>query len=95
LAAAKGGLELPTPAAGRLEILKHFDVVWQNCRVDQPLTLGTREYRAGLFTHAPSDILVQLPGPARELRALAGVDSNSQTRGGQGSVVFVVADDGQ
>jgi len=92
---AKLGLQRPDLASGQLEILKHFDIVWQNCRVDRPLTLGTREYRRGLFTHAPSDIRVRLPGPARTFSAIIGVDSNSQTRGGQGSVVFSIARDGE
>ena len=92
--AARMGLQATTPSTGQLKILKHFDIVWQNCRVDRPLTLGSREYRDGLFTHAPSDILVQLPGPAREFTALVGVDTNSQTRGGQGSVVFSVTCEG-
>ena len=76
--------------SGSLTIVTHFDAVWQNCRVDRPLTLGTRESRRGLFTHAPSDVLVKLPGPGREFTACVGVDSNEQTRGGQGSVVFSV-----
>ncbi|MHB8972929.1 MAG: NPCBM/NEW2 domain-containing protein [Pirellulaceae bacterium] len=84
----------PVAESGSLTILTHFDVVWRNCRVDCPLTLGTHEYRRGLFTHAPADVLVKLPGPAREFTASVGIDSNSQTRGGQGSVVFTVALDG-
>ena len=88
--AAKFEAATPAQESGSLTILQHFDVVWQNCRVDRPLTLGTTEYRRGLFTHAPSDILVKLPGPGREFTARVGVDTNSQTRGGQGSVVFVM-----
>lgn len=92
--AATLGLKSPTLSTGQLKILQHFDIVWQDCRVDRPLTLGSREYRQGLFAHAPSEILVQLPGPAREFTAVVGVDTNSQTRGGQGSVVFSVIDEG-
>ncbi len=80
----------PEPS-GSLSILAHFDVVWRNCRVDRPLTLGTREYRRGLFTHAPSDVLVKLPGPGKAFTACVGIDTNAQTRGGVGSVVFTVA----
>ena len=76
---------------GSLRILTHFDVVWRNCRVDRPLTLGASEYHRGLFTHAPSDVLVTLPGPGREFSASVGIDTNSQTAGGRGSVVFTVA----
>lgn len=92
--AAKLGLEQSTVDCGRLEIVKHFDIVWQNCRVDRPLTLGAREFRRGLFTHAPSDIRVCLPGAGATFTAILGVDSNSQTRGGQGSVVFSITRDG-
>ncbi|MCC6487488.1 MAG: alpha-galactosidase [Candidatus Hydrogenedentes bacterium] len=83
----------PAESSGTLSIVSHYDVVWRNCRVDRPLTLGTSEYRRGLFTHAPSDVRVTLPGPGKEFSALVGVDTNSQTRGGQGSVVFTVAVD--
>jgi alpha-galactosidase len=88
---AKFGDAAPPEPAGSLSVITHFDVVWRNCRVDRPLTLGTSEYRRGLFTHAPSDVRVTLPGPGKEFSALVGVDTNSQTRGGQGSVVFTVA----
>ena len=81
----------PAEPAGSLSVITHYDVVWRNCRVDRPLTLGTSEFRRGLFTHAHSDVRVTLPGPGKEFSALVGVDTNSQTRGGQGSVVFTVA----
>lgn len=80
----------PAESSGGIVILEQFDHVWQNCRVDRPLMLGTRAYRRGLFTHAPSDLLVQLPAPGKTLTARAGVDTNSQTQGGRGSVVFAV-----
>jgi len=85
-----GNAALPE-SSGSLNILAHFDVVWRNCRVDRPLTLGAKEYGRGLFTHAPSDVLVMLPGPGKEFSACVGVDTNAQTRGGAGSVVFTVA----
>jgi alpha-galactosidase len=88
--AAKFENAAPSDNSGSLTIVTRFDVVWQNCRVDRPLTLGTSEYRRGLFTHAPSDVLVKLPGPGREFTARVGVDTNEQTRGGQGSVIFIV-----
>ncbi len=88
---AKFDNSAPAEPSGSLTILTHFDAVWSNCRVDRPLTLGAGEYRRGLFTHAPSDVLVTLPGPGGEFSASVGVDTNSQTRGGQGSVIFTVA----
>jgi len=78
-------------SAGSLTLLAHFDVVWRNCRVDRPLTLGASEYGRGLFTHAASDVLVKLPGPGKEFTACVGIDTNEQTRGGRGTVVFSVA----
>jgi len=77
--------------AGGIVILEHFDHVWQNCRVDRPLALGTTKYRSGLFTHAPSDVLVKLPGKGEVFTAFVGVDTNSQTQGSRGSVVFKVS----
>ncbi|OQC04368.1 MAG: Alpha-galactosidase [Candidatus Hydrogenedentes bacterium ADurb.Bin101] len=88
---AKFGEAAPADDVGSLVILSHFDIVWQNCRVDRPLTLGERAYNNGLFTHAPAEILVSLPGPGKVFHALVGVDTNDQTRGGRGSVVFTVA----
>jgi len=58
-----------------------------------PMTIGTRQYRHGLGTHANSRIRVFSPDPIRTFTALAGVENNSVTNpGGQpiGSVVFVV-----
>jgi alpha-galactosidase len=92
---AKFGEAAAPEATGSLTILTHFDVVWQNCRVDLPLTLGAGKYRRGLFTHAPSEIRVDLPGPGKTFTATVGIDSNSQTRTGQGSVVFKVAKAGK
>ncbi|MFA6240939.1 MAG: NPCBM/NEW2 domain-containing protein, partial [Candidatus Hydrogenedentales bacterium] len=80
----------PAAPSGSITIVTHFDVVWRNCRVDRPLTLGTTEFTRGLFAHASSDILIKLPSPAAEFTASVGIDSNSQTRGGAGSVVFTV-----
>ena len=88
---AKFGNVSPLEPSGSLTILTHFDVVWRNCRVDRPLKLGVSEYRRGLFTHAPSEVLVKLPGPGKEFSACVGIDTNEQTRGGQGSVIFTVA----
>lgn len=81
---------VPFEPSGSLSVVTHFDVVWRNCRVDRPLTLGASEYRRGLFTHAPSEVLVRLPGPGQEFTACVGVDTNEQTRGGRGSVNFTV-----
>ncbi len=88
---AKFGNAASAAPSGSLTLLTHFDVVWRDCRVDRPLVLGTREYHRGLFTHAPADVLVKLPAPGGTFTAGVGVDTNDQTRGGRGSVVFTVA----
>src|ERR1035437_5554700 len=49
-----------------------------------------KEYSRGLYCHAPSKIVVRLPGPGALFTAIAGVDSNDQTSGGRGSVDFSV-----
>jgi len=80
----------PPEPSGSLTVLAHFDAVWRNCRVDRPLTLGAREYRRGLFTHAPSDLLgkglpVEIgsrPGSALFTYKRAGLGSASETCSG-------------
>ena len=74
---AKFGDAAPVVETGSLSILSHFDIVWQNCRVDRPLALGSTEYGRGLFTHAPAEI--SYPVPAGSFRPM-GVDTNDQTR---------------
>ena len=49
-----------------------------------------KEFTRGLYCHAPSKIIVRLPGPGAKFTAIAGVDSNDQTSGGRGSVDFSV-----
>jgi alpha-galactosidase len=55
-----------------------------------PLTLGKTTYARGLYCHAPSVVEVLLPEPGRTFTATVGVDSNNQTSGGRGSVIFAV-----
>ena len=88
---AKFGEAAPAGDTGSLTVLSHFDIVWQNCRVDRPLTLGNRAYDSGLFTHAPAEVRVTLPRPGKMFTAFVGIDTNDQTRGGRGSVTFSVA----
>ena len=38
-----------------------------------------------------SRVIVRLPGPAKTFTAVVGIDSNDQTYGGRGSVVFSVS----
>jgi alpha-galactosidase len=85
-----GGDPRPPPARLGLEVVANHGVVQANGRGEQPMHLGPSAYRRGLYCHAPSRLVVRLPAPGRTFEALAGVDSNDQTSGGRGSVVFSV-----
>ena len=56
----------------------------------RPLKIADKQYSRGLYCHAVSKVVVRLPGPGKSFSAVAGVDSNEQTSGGRGSVVFSV-----
>ncbi len=89
-AATFEGAAAPQALRAGLEILSNFDDVQKNVRFGRPLKLAGRSFSRGLFCHAPSRIVVRLPGPGLRFEALIGVDSNEQTSGGRGSVVFSV-----
>jgi alpha-galactosidase len=77
------------PAAG-LRVLANNDPVQLNARAGRPLKIADKQYSRGLYCHAVSKVVVRLPGPGTSFSAVAGVDSNEQTSGGRGSVVFSV-----
>jgi len=90
-AAAKfGGVSEVKPLAPGLTVLANNDGIQKNGRNGRPFKMLNREYTRGLFCHAVSKVTVRLPGPGRTFRAVVGVDSNEQTSGGRGSVVFSV-----
>lgn len=91
-AAAKflGKIEAQTPEVG-LVVLANNDPVQQNRRNGKPLLLGKEQYDRGLYCHATSKVVVRLPGPGKTFSAVAGVDSNDDTRGRAASVVFSVS----
>ena len=73
-------------------MLANHDPVLRNTRGEgRPLTLGKTAYTRGLYCHAVSKLIVRLPGPGKTFTAIVGVDSNDQTSGGRGSVVFSVS----
>ena len=74
-----------------IEVLANNDAVQPNARGGKPMRIGDRTFTRGLYCHAVSKLIVHLPGPAKAFEAIAGVDSNDQTAGGRGSVVFSVA----
>jgi len=77
------------PAPG-LYVLANHDPVQLNARGGRPLRLVSAEFTRGLYCHAPSHLIVRLPGPGAAFTAKVGVDSNDQTSGGRGSVRFAV-----
>ena len=86
LASGKAPVELP---AGLLVLANH-DPVQHNARGGKPLNLAGKSYTHGLYCHAVSEILVRLPAPGKTFTALAGIDSNADTTGGRGNVMFSV-----
>ena len=78
------------PTAARITVVENHDPVQPNTRAGRPLSIAGAQYTRGLYCHAESRLIVRLPGPARRFAAVAGVDSNDQTSGGRGSVVFSV-----
>ena len=73
-----------------LEVLANYDAVQKKTRFAKPLKLAGQPLERGLFCHAPSRIVVRLPGPGQLFEAQVGLDTNEQTSGGRGSVVFRV-----
>lgn len=90
LAAKFGDEKQVTLPSWGLAVLANFDELCLNTRMGQRLTIGTTEYARGVFCHAASKVAVRLPAPGKAFSAFVGVDSNSQTRGGRGSIVFTV-----
>ncbi|MDX9973293.1 MAG: NPCBM/NEW2 domain-containing protein, partial [FCB group bacterium] len=72
-----------------LSVIENNDPLQLNERNGKPLHMD-KQYARGLYAHAPSKVVVQLPGPGKTFFATVGVDSNEQTSGQRGSVVFAV-----
>ncbi len=85
----EGKVETPTAKPG-LMVLANNDPVQRNGRHEKPMVIAGKQYTRGLYCHAVSKVIVRLPSPGKTLSAVVGVDSNEQTSGGRGSVVFVV-----
>jgi len=84
---AAGAMEQPAPG---IVVIANHGTVGKDARGKGPLHLGKTVYRRGLYCHAPSLLAVRLPSPGKTFTATAGVDTNDQTSGGRGSVVFAV-----
>ncbi len=85
----EGKVETP-PAKPGLIVLANNDPVQRNGRHEKPMVIAGKQYTRGLYCHAVSKVIVRLPGPSKSFSAVVGVDSNEQTSGGRGSVVFAV-----
>ncbi|MCY2989096.1 MAG: alpha-galactosidase [Planctomycetota bacterium] len=88
--AALEGVAPQTAAGPGLEVVTNYDSVQKNTRFGKPLKLASQPCTRGIFCHAPSKIVVRLPGPGKTFAAQVGLDTNEQTAGGRGSVVFSV-----
>src|ERR1035437_8170730 len=84
------GRQLAPAVEPALVVLANHGAVQKNARGDRPMRIVDKEYSRGLYCHAPSKIIVRLPGPGARFTAIAGVDTNDQTSGGRGSVDFSV-----
>ena len=83
------------PRKPGLVVVANNDPVQKNSRSSRPLKIGETEYTRGLYCHAVSQVVVRLPRPGKTFQAVIGVDTNEQTQGGRGSVVFSVEVSGQ
>ena len=92
IAAKFSGTVKAGPRKPGLTVLANHDPVLKNTRGGgRPLTIAKTAYARGLYCHSVSHVVVRLPGPGKTFTAVAGVDSNPQTIGGRGSVVFSVS----
>ena len=86
----EGAVAQPALPEGVVEVVANNDPVQSNARAGRPLRIVDKVYKRGLFCHAMSKVVVRLPKPGKRFEAVAGVDTNEQTSGGRGSVVFAV-----
>jgi alpha-galactosidase len=75
------------PEAGLL-VWTNLDLVFRNVLPDKPLQIADQKFARGLYCHAPSRVLVRLPGSATSFSAVVGILTNPKSQGG--SVVFSV-----
>ena len=85
----------PAKSVTGLLAVSNHGPVQPNARGGQPMRIGDQTFRRGLYCHAVSKVVVNLPAAGAEFTALAGVDSNGDTSGGRGSVHFAVQVNGQ
>ena len=76
-----------SPTAGLIVALNNGPIE-KNARYGKPLKIVDAEFTRGIAAHAVSKIIVQLPSPGKKFTSKIGLDNNSQTAGGHGTVVF-------
>ena len=92
VAAKFAGTAKTGPREPGLIVAANHDPVVKNTRGGgRPLTIARTAYDHGLYCHALSHVVVRLPRPGKSFTAVVGVDSNPQTIGGRGSIVFSVS----
>ncbi|MCC6487489.1 MAG: NPCBM/NEW2 domain-containing protein [Candidatus Hydrogenedentes bacterium] len=89
------GTALTPPARPGIEVWYNHGPVQANARGGKPMHLGETAYNRGLYCHAPSKLTVRLSKPGVRFEARAGVDTNDNTSGGRGSVVYSICVGGQ
>lgn len=92
-------LSVPAPRPETSPTLNLVRQDYEQLEVNQsilrtPLTIGDRQFASGLGTHATSHLRMASPQAMARFSAWVGVDANERTRGGAGSVVFVLVADG-
>jgi hypothetical protein len=68
-----------------ITVIANHDAVQRNARNGRPMRLGDRQYTRGLYCHAPSKLVVRLPGAGTTFEAVAGVDHNETLAPGAGA----------
>ncbi|HQC43080.1 MAG TPA: NPCBM/NEW2 domain-containing protein, partial [Verrucomicrobiota bacterium] len=84
------GKPLPMPKTEGLVVYANHDPVQKRGRNGKPMNISGTLYTRGLYCHAQSHVLVRLPAAGKKFKTEIGVDSNSDTSGGRGSVKFIV-----
>lgn len=84
------GTQPAVAARAELQVVENHDPVQRNGRAGRPLAIAGQTFTHGLYCHATSKVVVRLAGQGKSFMAKTGVDSNSDTSGGRGSVVFAV-----
>ena len=90
VAAKLEGQQASSKNVPRIDVIANYGPVQVDSKSNQPLKIGNRTYRKGLYVHANSRLEVILAKPAAKFEATIGVDSNYNTSGGRGSVRFAI-----